>query len=300
MPRLSRDRFNAWWQASRPPFYIATFIPLLAGWMLAVRDGAAYRPWLFLLVNLYCVMIQLATNLANDYFEHFQGTDAGKSIGGSRVVQEGKISLTELRRALVFLYIGGFLSASGYMALTGMWVLSPFVAMSIFSSIFYTAPPIRYGYHGLGELFVGLNMGPVMVLGTYWIMRGIPSMEALYVSVPIGLMVAAILYYQSMPDMETDKAAGKITLTVRLGRRGAFTVLVLQWLVLYLLILGLTGARILSPYALLSLLTFPILVKLLRIISGIDDWQELNDHGHYIRKLYLLNGLAIVVGIVTG
>ena len=297
---LSREILRAWWQASRPPFYIATFIPLLAGWMLAVRDGAAYRPWLFVLLNVYCLMIHLATNLANDYFEYFQGTDAGDSIGGSRVVQEGKISLSELRGALLFLYIGGFLSASGYMTLAGMWVLSPFVAMSLFSSIFYTAPPIRYGYHGLGEFFVGLNMGPVIVLGTYWIMRGIPSMDALYVSLPIGLMVAAILYYQSMPDMETDKAAGKITLTVRLGRRGAFRVLVLQWLVLYLLILSLAGAQILSPFALLSLLTFPILVRLLRIIPGIDDWQELDDHGHYIRKLYLLNGLAILVGIVTG
>jgi O-acetyl-ADP-ribose deacetylase (regulator of RNase III) len=56
-----------------------------------------------------------------------------------------------------------------------MWVLSPFVALSLFSSIFYTAPPIRYGYHGLGEVFAGLNMGPVMVLGTYWIMTGRPS-----------------------------------------------------------------------------------------------------------------------------
>jgi 1,4-dihydroxy-2-naphthoate octaprenyltransferase len=297
---LNRDKLRAWWQASRPPFYIATFVPLFAGWMLAVRDGASYRAWLFILVNIYCVMIHLATNLANDYFDYFQGADAGHSIGGSRVIQEGKISLAQLRGALLFLYMGGFLLAAGYMTLTDMWVLSPFVALSIFSSIFYTAPPIRYGYHGLGEVFAGLNMGPVMVLGTYWIMRGTPSKEALLISVPVGIMVAGILYFQNMPDMETDKAVGKITLAVRLGRNGAYAALIFQWTAVYLLILGLVADRILSPVSLSCLLTLPILVRLLRIIPSIDDWQRLNDYGHYIRKLYMLNGLAIVVGIIIG
>jgi 1,4-dihydroxy-2-naphthoate octaprenyltransferase len=268
--------------------------------MLAVRNGARYRVGLFLLVNGYCLMIHLATNLANDYFDHFQGADAGVSIGGSRVVQDGKISLGELRTALLFLYIGGFIAAAGYMTIADMWVLSPFVALSIFSSIFYTAPPVRYGYHGLGEVFAGVNMGPVMVLGIYWIIMGSPSREALLISLPIGIMVAGILYYQSMPDMETDEAVGKITLTVRLGRSGSYAALLFQWAAVYLLILGLIADRILSPASLASLLTIPLLLRLLRIIPKVQDWQTLNDHGHYIRKLYLLNGVAIVAGIVTG
>jgi 1,4-dihydroxy-2-naphthoate octaprenyltransferase len=297
---MNMHKLRAWWQASRPPFYIATFVPLLAGWMLAVRDGAPYRIWLFLLVNLYCIMIHLATNLANDYFDHFQGADSGISIGGSRVLQEGKISLGELRTALLTLYIGGFLLAVAYMCLAEMWVLSPFVALSILSSIFYTAPPIRYGYHGLGEFFAGLNMGPVMVLGTYWIMSGTPSLEALLISLPVGIMVAGILYYQSMPDMETDRTVGKITLTARLGRRGAYVGLVLQWLSVYTLISVLIAAGILSPVALIFLITVPFLARLLRIIPDVDDWQKLNDYGYYIRGIYLLNGVAIISGIVAG
>jgi 1,4-dihydroxy-2-naphthoate octaprenyltransferase len=264
---MNKDKLRAWWQASRPPFYIATFVPLFTGWMLAVRDGAPYRVWLFLLVNLYCIMIHLATNLANDYFDHYLGADSGISIGGSRVVQEGKISLAELRTSLLILYIGGFSLSVAYMILADMWVLSPFVALSIFSSIFYTAPPIRYGYHGLGEVFAGLNMGPVMVLGTYWIMSGTPSLEALMISIPIGIMVAGILYYQSMPDMETDRQIGKITLTVRLGRRVSYAGLVIQWVAVYLLILGLIAAGILSPVALVFLITIPFLVRLLGLFQ---------------------------------
>jgi len=143
-------------------------------------------------------------------------------------------------------------------------------------------------------------MGPVMVMGTYWIMSGSPSREALMVSIPIGIMVAGILYYQSMPDMKTDQEVGKITLTVRLGRGGSYLALIFQWLAVYLLIIGLVAARILSPASLVSLITIPVLVRLLKIISEVGDWQKLNEYGHYIRKLYLLNGIAIIAGIVTG
>ena len=297
---MNPDRLQAWWKASRPPFYIATFVPLLAGWMLAIRDGAPRQVGLFLLINLYSVMVHFATNLANDYFDHFQGADSGGSIGGSRMLQAGLITIGELRASLLILYFSSFFLAVGYMTVAGMWILSPFVAISIFSSIFYTAPPIRYGYHGLGEVFAGLNMGPVMVLGTYWIMTGHPSREAVLISVPIGIMVAGILYYQSIPDMETDEAVGKMTITVRLGRAGAYAGLILQWVAIYLLILGLAVDRILSPVVLASLLTIPILVRLLRIMTTVQDWQELDRHGHYRRKMYLINGAIIVLGIIIG
>ena len=297
---MTSDRLRAWWKASRPPYYIATIVPLLAGWMLAVRDGAPRQVGLFLLINLYSLMVHFATNLANDYFDHLQGADSGRSIGGSRVLQAGLITTEELRASLIFLYLGSFFLAVGYMTVAKMWILSPFVALSIFSSIFYTAPPIRYGYHGLGELFAGVNMGPVMVLGTYWIMTGHPSTEALLVSIPIGIMVAGILYFQSIPDMATDKAVGKMTITVRLGRDGAFKWLIIQWMVVYLLILILAVSKVLSTVAMASVFTIPILSRLLGIMPTIDDWQELDQHGHYIRKLYLINGAIIVLGIVMG
>ncbi len=296
---MNKEKLKAWYQASRPPFYIATFIPLTAGWMLAVRDGAALQAGLFALINLYSVMVHFATNLANDYFDHVLGADSGKSIGGSRVLQEGKISLGELRTSLLILYTGSFILAVGFMWLNNFWILSPFVALSIFSSLFYTAPPIRYGYLGLGELFAGVNMGPVMVLGTYWIMTRSPSLDAFLISLPVGMMVAGILYYQSMPDMETDASVGKRTITVRLGKKWAYNVLILQWAAVYLLMLGLAAAGVISPVAVACLLTVPILIRLLRLIPGIMDWQELNQYGHYIRKLYLLNGIIIIMAIMT-
>ncbi len=294
---MNSTKLAAWWKASRPPFYIATLIPLFAGWSLALRDGAPPRPGLFLLLNAFCLAVHLATNLANDYHDHLMGTDSGRSIGGSRALQEGRLTLTELRRALVILYSFALLAALAYLLVTGRWLLAPLVAFSLLSSYFYTAPPIRYGYRGLGEVAVGLNMGVVMTVGTHWVMRGSPSWQALAVSLPIAVMVASILYFQSIPDMETDAAVGKRTLTVRLGRRRAVTGLWVQWALAWVLISALVATRVLSPWALLSLLTVPLLLRLLRAIPTVFDWQQLDRLGGVVRRLYLANGLFILLGI---
>jgi len=154
--------------------------------------------------------VHLITNLANDYFDHMGGTDAGQALGGSRVIQEGKITPKNnvqghcqslcLRFAIAFVIIFGL----------ELYLLAIPIFFAAFSSYFYVAPPIRYGYHGLGELFVGINMGPIMVVGTYWVITGHPGWTPFLISIPVGLMVALILYYQSLPDMITDAAVNKI------------------------------------------------------------------------------------------
>ena len=294
---LDRERAKAWFQASRPPFFIATLIPLTIGWILAAHKGD-WHIWRFLLVILGALMVHLATNLANDYFDHLQGTDTGESIGGSRVIQEGKISPNALGRAVVLAYILASLVASCFIITLNLWVMLPLLLLALFSSIFYVAPPIRYGYRGLGELFVGINMGPIMVVCTYWVIVGRPDWEPLYISLPIGLMVAAILYYQSLPDMKTDAAAGKNTLAVLLGKKRAFEVLILLWITIYLSIIVLVISGLLSWFAFASLATVPIFIRLLGIIKRTQDWVYLDQYGNYVRMLYLFNGLVIVISLL--
>ena len=293
---MNREALHHWIQASRPPFFIATFIPLAAGWILAGRLGA-WRPWRMLLVLLGSFMVHLATNLADDYFDHLQGTDDGLSIGGSRVIQEGKIAPRTILKVVILLYALAFGIALSTMAALDLWGLTPFVLLAWFGSFFYVAPPVRYGYLGLGELSVGVNMGPVMVVGTYWVISGRVDWTPFLISIPIGLMVAVILYYQSLPDMETDLAVHKYTVAVRLGRRGAFYGLIVFWVMIYSSIIGLVRAGYLAWPALLSLLTIPLLVRLLNIMTETVDWVELDRYGKYIRILYLLNGIAILIAL---
>lgn len=292
------DTLKAWVQASRMPFFVATFIPLFIGWSMAVRATGAVRPGRFLLVLLGSLIVHLITNLANDYFDHLVGTDAGDSIGGSRVIQEGMISPRVMLRVIIALYVIAFFIAYIIVFHFGLHLLAIPILFSAFSSYFYVAPPIRYGYHGLGELFVGINMGPVMVAGTYWVVAGAPALEPLLVSIPVGIMVASILYYQSLPDMKTDEASGKMTLAVRLGRKGAFRGLITFFILIYASILSLIIAGLLSPWALASLVSVFLVIRLIGIILRTDDWVLLDLHGKYVRMVYFICGLSILAGIL--
>jgi 1,4-dihydroxy-2-naphthoate octaprenyltransferase len=292
------DFLNAWIKASRPPFYVATLIPLTIGWVLAVK-GKEWHWGRFFLVNLAAFSVHMATNLINDYFDHLQGADAGKSIGGSRVIQEGTLSLAALRNAILFLY--SIAAAVGFylMGTLNLWAMFPMLLFSLFSSIFYVAPPVRYGYHGLGELFVGINMGPIMVVGTYWVFAGRVDWTPFFISIPIALMVAVILYYQSLPDMETDRVVGKKTLAVRLGKSGAYAGLIVFWSLIYLSILILVFAGLLPWFASVSLLTLFLFIRLINIIRRTTNWVDLDQHGKYVRMLYFFNGCIIIIALIA-
>jgi len=293
---MNSQKLKAWVQASRPPFFIATLIPLSAGAVLAAKQGA-FRVLPFALILIASFLVHFATNIANDYFDHMQGTDEGKSIGGSRVLQENKITLSELRTAIILLYAVAAMVGLGLTWSIKLWAVLPLMAIAAFSSLFYVAPPIRYGYHGLGELFVGINMGPVMVMGCFWVLLGHVDWSALPVSLPIGLMVSLILYYQSIPDIDTDEEVGKRTLAVRLGKKKALAGLWVYWMVIYASIVALIGSGQLSPLAWCTFFTSPLLIRLWFLTQSVEDWPELDKHGKYIRIFYFINGLIIIFAL---
>ena len=291
------DRLKAWYQASRPPFYIATLVPIVLGLVLAARDTGQWRIGRFLLVNLGAFLVHLSTNLANDLFDHILGADAGESIGGSRVIQEGLISPSTLVGVLIFLDLAALAIAWGvirHIGQPGLWIL---VAVAGFSALFYVAPPIRYGYHGLGELSVFVNMGLIITGGTYWVQAGKWQWSVCWYALPVGLMVAGILYFQSLPDMNTDRQAGKKTLAVRLGRRRALTVFRLGWILTYISLIGLWAAGMTAWLVGACLLTLPVFLKADRLIRTTEDWLELDRHGHLVRKLYLANGVLLILSV---
>ncbi len=293
---LPRDgsMLAAWYQAGRAPFFVATLIPLGLGGVTAYAEGGwSTTRWLVILVASF--FVHFCTNIANDYFDYVSGADAGDSIGGSRVLHEGKITLSQLRNAMILLYGLSFICGLWIVVDSGVWWLSGIMVFSFFSSLFYTAPPARYGYRGLGELFVALNMGVVMVAGTATALAGRFVPRALWLSIPVGLMVAMILYYQSLPDIDADRAAGKRTIAVRLGKPGAiwgFRLFVITTLG-SIIMLVMTG--VVSPVALVSLVTVILAYRIDRMIATTADWKDLHDRGGSVRMLYLVNGLVLIV-----
>lgn len=297
----AKVKLAAWWQASRPPFYIATLIPLLLGWLSAWKDYGAWQPGLFCLILLCSFFLHLSANLANDLFDHLQGIDSQDSIGGSRAIQEGKIPLKTYVRALLILYAASLAMAFLGVLHTGRQAIWPIVIFAILASHFYVAPPIKYGHRALGELFVFLSMGLIMTAGTYYTLTGVWSGSVIALSLPVGLMVAGILYYQSLPEIEADKAVGKHTLANMLGPHKAFLLFRLWWPFVWLLMLALFLKGICAWPVLAGILgAFPFYRKTVAILQQEEtrgDWLSLDAHGHLVRKMYLICGVALIASV---
>ncbi|MDR2934762.1 MAG: prenyltransferase [Candidatus Adiutrix sp.] len=296
-----RDILKAWWQASRPPFFIATLGPLGLGFTATVKYTGLVRPALFALVLGASFLVHLAANLADDLFDHLQGVDAGAGIGGSRVIQEGKISPRALGLALVILYGLALAAAFVIIGFSGRpWLMWGLIVFAALSSFFYVAPPVKYGHRGLGEVMVFLNMGLIMTVGTFLALaEGRWDSRVPALALPVAFMVANILYFQSLPEMELDRAAGKLTLAGRLGPKRAVTVQALWWPLVWLLLAGLWLAGLAAWPALLGLLTLPLHLRAQKALraAAASDWISLDGQGHLIRKLYLLNSLALIAAV---
>ncbi|MDR1242523.1 MAG: prenyltransferase [Deltaproteobacteria bacterium] len=295
------EKAKAWWKALRPPFYIASLVPLLLGYALAGKDTGQWNNFIFSGVLLVSFALHLAANLANDLFDYLQGTDNTDTIGGSGGLVSGKISPREITCVLIFLYLLVFVLTWVGSRLTGLGLLWLITLFAVFSSLFYVAPPIRYGYRALGELFVFLNMGVIMVEGSYYCLTGSFSSRALALSLPVGFMVAGILYFQSLPEIETDQAMGKHTLAGVLGPVRAVFLFTLWWPVIWLLLftLWLTGAcswPVLAAIALCLPLHWRV-CTLVHKASG--DWLTLDAYGKFVRMMYLACGIGLIWAVAV-
>ena len=212
-----------WLVIMRLPFLTATFVPLLVG--AAVANFLGYDVswgWLGLTV-LGGSLLHIGTNTANDYFDHTSGTDEANYnymvpySGGSRSIQMGLISAKGMLTVSLVAFLLSAVVGVPLIQKAGMDVLW-LGLIGFVSGFFYTAPPFRFASRkGLGELLIGLNFGPLMVAGSALVQTGQILPEALLAGIPIGLLVAAIVYMNEFPDHDGDKATGKDTLIVVFG-----------------------------------------------------------------------------------
>ncbi|MFI3272938.1 MAG: prenyltransferase [Pseudomonadota bacterium] len=294
-PQLTtKESLKAWWRACRPPFFIVDLIPIGLGFVLAQKT-LGYWPWFTCLVTLFAFFcIHTVANIANDLFDYLEGVDTEETIGGTGIIQNGLISPRAICIAIIGL-VAATLVSGGWLIIQSNQAWLWFVlAFGIFSAVFYVAPPIRYGCRGYGELFVGLNMGFGMVAVSYAVMAKDFTPVCLALALPVALMVAGILYYQSMPEIETDFAAGKLTLANILGKDRAALVFQLWWPAVWILMLNLWACGLVAWPVFLCLLTYPLYHKTCRYIANVMEWLTLDEHGHLVRKLYLINGALLV------
>lgn len=204
-----------WLLAIRPQTLTVSIGPVLVGISLAFQDG--FFSWGYAAVTLgSALLIQIGTNLCNDYFDFLKGADTHERTGPVRVTQAGLIAPEQVRTA----FIGAFTLAAclGLVLIwRGGWVIAGIGLLSIVSGIAYTAGPYALAYMGLGEVFVLIFFGPVAVVGTYYVQALRFSWTGFWAGIALGLLACAILVVNNLRDLEQDKKAGKNTLAVRFG-----------------------------------------------------------------------------------
>ena len=250
-------------RALRAPFFVATATQTLAGAAVAWNESTFHVSY-FLLTVLGVVLANAGTNTANDYFDHLYGNDEANQeltpfSGGSRVIQEGSVS-SRAMLSLAFIFYGLVAVVGLYLTWARGWGVLAFGLVGVTLSFLYNAK-IAYWGRGWGELVTGILTGPVIVCGAYYVQAQRVTPEIVWVSLPVGLLVSLILYVNEFPDYAADRAAGKRTIVVMLGRRRAVPGYIAIIVAVYLSILAGVLANLLPWPTLLAFLSLPLAYK---------------------------------------
>ena len=214
---MADSRITIWLLAARPKTLWAAVGPVMIGTAMAYGDLLPIDWASFVSALTGALLIQVGTNLANDYFDYVKGTDTAHRIGPTRATQAGLISPEAMRRGYQIAF-GLALLPGAYIIWRGGWPFIVIGALAIISGILYTGGPRPLGYLGLGDLFVLIFFGPVAVGGTYYLHALEITPSAIVAGLAPGLMSVAILAVNNLRDIDEDRRAGKKTLAVRWGR----------------------------------------------------------------------------------
>jgi 1,4-dihydroxy-2-naphthoate octaprenyltransferase len=259
LPLGFRDGARLWYLAARPGTLAASVAPVLVGVSIAVRDGAS-RPLPALAALVIALALQVGVNYANDYSDFKRGADTPARVGPMRAAASGLVAPTAVRRAALL--------AFGVAALVGLALclaVDPRLllvgALSIAAGWLYTGGPRPYGYMGLGEVFVFIFFGLVATIGTVYVQELRVTALAIAGGVSTGCLAMAILVLNNLRDIDTDRAAGKRTLAVKLGRAATRVELLgLFGVALAVPVAMVLGGRA-GPFLLLTLAATPMLVR---------------------------------------
>ncbi len=295
---LIRRRAGGVWEILRPFAYTASVIPVLAGAAVASVDGLfQWTPFLAALAG--AMLLHSGTNVVNEIYDVRRGVDTITSPRASHALVKGR--LTE-RAAFVVAFgafalailIGIYLIVLRGPAILGLGILG------LTGGYFYTAPPFEYKYKALGVPLVFFLMGPLMVEGTYFAVTGAWSLMALIASIPVGLLVAAILDGNEWRDISEDTRAGIRTLSGGIGKEYAHYLYVALVLGAYMVLGMAVALRLLPPATLLAILSLPFLAQVIRSaeLGATGQARAIAMIDVQTARLHMVFGGLLVVGLL--
>jgi 1,4-dihydroxy-2-naphthoate octaprenyltransferase len=222
--------------------------------------------FLYLAALIGTIFMHAATNLINDYYDVKSGVDTPEVATAQyrpHPLVEGKLEAGQVRTAAFILY-GMAILIGIYLAATTGWALMWVGLIGAFASLTYTAPPLKYKYSALGEISVFLMWGPLMVNGAFFVQRQEFSMNAFWISLPFGVLVALVLLANNIRDIKHDSDKGILTLAIVLGPQKGILLYTTLVVVAYLGIILMSIFGPLYLWSLLVLVSLPLALKLLK------------------------------------
>lgn len=292
----AKQRMAVAWRMLRPFTLVASVVPAMTAIVVAlcvgsVRWGVAAA---FLVAS---VLIQSATNMLNEYFDYRRGLDDQTMVGISGTIVRDGVSPLVVRNVgwtfmAVAIALGLYISAS-----SSWWIFAAGLAC-ISVAYFYSAGPIPLSSTPFGELAAGTAMGPgIVLLATYAVAGWIPAL-AVRVSIPVGILIGAINFCNNLRDIEHDRAGGRHTLAILLGRDRARHFLAGVYAFTFALVVVLALVGLLPVWTVLTLLAVPLAVRVIRRFAQYTDQKDLHPAVKGAGQVLLAFGVLLQVGML--
>ncbi|WP_045386367.1 1,4-dihydroxy-2-naphthoate polyprenyltransferase [Vibrio rotiferianus] len=220
-----KQSLQIWLEAARPKTLPLALVSILTGSVLAYSAGH-FSLTIAIMALVTATLLQILSNLANDYGDAVLGTDNDNRLGPQRAMQSGVVTADQMKKAIIFNIILTAIAGLTlvFYALSSFESILTFIGLgilAILAAIAYTMGSKPYGYVGLGDLSVFLFFGLLGVSGTYFLHTGHVDATLFLPALGCGLLAVAVLNINNMRDIENDSQCGKRTMAVRLGQRKA-------------------------------------------------------------------------------
>ena len=288
---MNKSKLKEFFMCTRPHSYPASIAPVLFGATYALGYESKFSILKFILFLLACLLIQAATNLFNEYYDYKHGLDKIDSEGISGSIVKGNLSPREVMVGALVLYALAFILGLILTFMTSLYVLLVGLVCML-TGYFYTGGKYPIAYSPFGEVVSGFFMGTIIISLSFYFQTGYVNTDIIVVSLPLFIMIGAILLANNIRDLDNDKESGRRTYAILVGRNNAIKTMAISFIVVYLLNVLFIVTKYASWYNLLVLVTIPLAIKIIKGFSA-------NNHKTTMAPFMVLTAkLTIFVGFI--
>ena len=288
---MNKSKLKEFFMCTRPHSYPASIAPVLFGATYALGYEIKFSILKFILFLLACLLIQAATNLFNEYYDYKHGLDKIDSEGISGSIVKGNLSPREVMVGALVLYALAFILGLILTFMTSLYVLLVGLVCML-AGYFYTGGKYPIAYSPFGEVVSGFFMGTIIISLSFYFQIGYVNTDIIVVSLPLFIMIGAILLANNIRDLDNDKESGRRTYAILVGRNNAIKTMAISFIVVYLLNVLFIVTRYASWWNLLVFVSIPLAIKIIKGFSA-------NNHKVTMAPFMVLTAkLTIFIGFI--